>query len=52
MLNKIEKKCIIDAYLMIINEYFNKFIDSEICNYETNIQDISPEENIRLSAFK
>jgi hypothetical protein len=46
MLSKIDKKCIIDAYLMIISEYFNKFIESEICNYETNIQDMLPHYNI------
>jgi hypothetical protein len=46
MLNKTEKKCIIDAYLTIINDYFNKFVESEICNYETNIQDLLPHENV------
>jgi hypothetical protein len=36
MITKTEKKCISDMYLMIINEYFTKFAESCICNYEIN----------------
>jgi len=36
MITKTEKQHIADSYLMIINEYFTKFIDSEMCNYESN----------------
>ena len=34
MLSKFEKKAISDTYLAIIHDFFNKFLDSEICQNE------------------
>ena len=34
MITKTEKQYISDSYLMIINEYFTKFIESELCSFE------------------
>lgn len=36
MMNKIEKQSIIDSYVIILNNYFSNFIDSEICCQEQN----------------
>ena len=35
MISKGEKKIIINTYQMIINEFFTKFLESEICSYES-----------------
>jgi hypothetical protein len=35
-MNKIEKQSIIDSYVIILNNYFSNFIDSEICCQEQN----------------
>jgi len=36
MITKIDKQVIIDTYIIILNEFFVKFLDSEINNYENN----------------
>lgn len=35
-MSKHEKQCIVDVYVMILNDYFTKFTDCEMCNYEIN----------------
>lgn len=35
-MNKSEKQIIIDTYLIVLNDYFTKFLDSEICTYDNS----------------
>lgn len=36
MITKIDKQVIIDTYITILNEFFNKFLESEVSNYENS----------------
>jgi hypothetical protein len=36
MTNRLEKQSIVDTYQTILNEYFSKFLESDICNIEQN----------------
>jgi len=37
MTNRFEKQTIVDTYQTVLNEYFSKFLESEICNIEHNL---------------
>ena len=36
MTNRLEKQTIVDTYQTVLNEYFSKFLESDICNIEQN----------------
>jgi len=37
MTNRLEKQTIVDTYQTVLNEYFSKFLESDICNIEHNL---------------
>jgi hypothetical protein len=51
MITKIDKQVIIDTYIIILNDFFVKFLDSEINNYENNNHNFE-EHNVIVNSNK
>jgi hypothetical protein len=49
-MSKHEKQCIVDLYVMILHDYFTKFTDCEICNYES-IENVPADDQLTNHLF-